>query len=48
MGQGAPVVVIVVTIPELPWWPPGYTPLTEQQVMELFAYLRSRIRPVIE
>ncbi len=38
----------IVTIPELPWWPPaGYEPMTEKQVRDLFAYLRTVIRPVM-
>lgn len=38
----------IVTIPELSWWPPaGYEPMTEKQVRDLFAYLRTVIRPVM-
>ncbi len=37
----------IVTVPELPWWPPGYEPMTEQQVRDLFAYLRTVIHPVM-
>ncbi len=37
----------LVTIAELPWWPPGYEPMTDQQVRDLFAYLRTVIRPVM-
>ncbi len=36
-----------MTIPELPWWPPGYAPLTEDQVRDLFAHLRTVVRPAI-
>ncbi len=41
--MAASLVVAIVTIPELPWWPPGFTPLTEQQVRELFRYQGGRI-----
>ncbi len=34
-------------IPELPWWPPGYESLTEQQARQLFRYLRTVIHPVL-
>ncbi len=36
------------TILELPWWPPGFTALTEAQVHELFAYIRAVIQPVMQ
>ncbi len=48
LGYGASVVERLVTIAELPWWPPGYDPLTEDQVQELFAYFRTVIHPVME
>lgn len=36
-------------IPELPWWPPsGDDRLSEDQVRELFAYLRHIVPPVME
>ena len=39
-----------MTTPTRPaWWPPsGYEELTEAQVRELFAYLRTVIRPVMD
>ncbi len=35
-----------VTLPG--WWPPGYDALTEDQVRELFAHLRTVVPPVME
>ena len=39
-----------MTVPTLPaWWPPtGYDPLTEDQVRELFRYLKTVMPPVME
>ncbi len=44
----APVVAIMSVLALPAWWPPsGYDEITEDQVRELFAYLRTVVPPVM-